>query len=95
MTTAPPVPRELIVCNEETRLDLSIPYDGNEDLYRDFGNWVDSGACGHADSDPARYPRHLRVAARPQKARDFAAIVQALDEVLHAAIETGNPVIWC
>jgi hypothetical protein len=48
-----------------------------------------------ADSDPARYPRHLRVAAKPQTARDFAAIVQALDEVLHAAIETGNPVIWC
>lgn len=48
-----------------------------------------------ADSDPARYARHLRVAAKPQTARDFAAIVQALDEVLHAAIETGNPVIWC
>jgi hypothetical protein len=47
VTTAPPVPQERIVCNEETRLDLSIPYDGNEDLYRDFDNWVDSGACGH------------------------------------------------
>jgi hypothetical protein len=259
--TQPPVPRKLIVYTEETRLDLSIPYDRNEDLYRDFDNWVDSGACGHegmrqasvhvsnwtgyrlfqealktagwqhsptlqaylpqrnggslpareapraladlqrftsqthlgtytfladeetgellndyvpayrgvfwwdphgknvgvdpaglfvadtrmrpprelfrslrcsqevigvtrtwrskllrlpdaragrsvtvrlsdpitrpdADPDPARYPRHLRVVTRPWTARDFAAIVQALEEVLHAAIETGNPVIW-
>ena len=45
--TAPRVPQELIVCNEETRLDPSIPHDGNEDLYRDFDNWVDSGASGH------------------------------------------------
>jgi hypothetical protein len=275
LTTPPPVPRELVVCDEETRLDLTIPYDGNEDLYRDLDNWVHSGACGHeqmdqasvhvsnwtgyrlfqealktagwqhfptlqaylpqdnggslpareapralaelqrftsqtrlgtytyladeetgerlgeyvpayrgvfcwdphdknvgvdpaglfvvdtrarpprevfrsprcsqevigvtrtwrskllrlpgartgrsvtvrltdastarsvtvrlsdpitrpdADPDPARYPRHLRVAAEPFTAGDFAAIVQALEEVLHAAIETGNPVIWC
>ena len=26
--------------------------------------------------------------------REFAAIVQALEQVLRAAIETGNPVIW-
>ena len=48
-----------------------------------------------ADPSPARYLRHLRVATRPRTARDFTAIVQALDEVLRAAIETGNPVIWC
>jgi hypothetical protein len=47
-----------------------------------------------ADPDPARYPRHLRVVTRPRTARDFAAIVHALEEVLHAAIETGNPVNW-
>ena len=47
-----------------------------------------------AGPDPARYPRHLRVVTRPQTARDFAAIVHALEQVLHAASETGNPVIW-
>jgi hypothetical protein len=47
LTTPPPVPRELIVCTEEDGLDLSIPYDGNEDLYRDFYNWADSAPCGH------------------------------------------------
>jgi hypothetical protein len=45
LTTPPPVPRELIVCTEEDGLDLSIPYDGNEDLYRAFDNWVESWAC--------------------------------------------------
>jgi hypothetical protein len=47
-----------------------------------------------ADPDPARYPRHLRVVTRPRTAGDFAARVHALEEVLHAAIETGKPVIW-
>jgi len=47
-----------------------------------------------ADPDPTRYPRLLCVAADPRTAREFAAIVQALEQVLRAAIETGNPVIW-
>jgi hypothetical protein len=52
LTTPPPVPRELIVYTEDG-LDLTIPYDGNEDLYRDLDNWVHSGACGHEKMDQA------------------------------------------
>jgi hypothetical protein len=45
---------------------------------------------------PARAaPRALAELQRfANQTRDFARIVQALEEVLHAAIETGNPVIW-
>jgi hypothetical protein len=53
LTTPPPVPRELIVRDEENRLALTVPYDGNEDLYRDFDSWVESGACGHEGMDQA------------------------------------------
>lgn len=44
---------------------------------------------------PCRKPRRLRVDTRPVTAHDFAYIVEPLTAVCTAAIETGNPVIWC
>jgi hypothetical protein len=47
------------------------------------------------DHGAAQYPRRLQVAAVPWTGLDFADVVGALDEVLRAAVETGNPVSWC
>jgi hypothetical protein len=47
LASAPPVPRELIVEDEGRDLDLSVPYDGNEDLYSRFDHWVAQGLCAH------------------------------------------------
>ncbi|GAA2605281.1 hypothetical protein SMC26_11100 [Actinomadura fulvescens] len=47
-----------------------------------------------ADSE-GRYPRRLQVVSAPVTAADFAYILEPLEAVFRASIETGNPVQWC
>jgi hypothetical protein len=49
----PPVPRELITHGEDFQLCLSLPYEGHEDLHRDFDEWVLHRACGHENMEQA------------------------------------------
>ncbi|MBO2447052.1 hypothetical protein J4573_08120 [Actinomadura barringtoniae] len=53
LTSEPPVPRALIAEDAEGYLDLTIPYEGNEELHHAFGAWVLSGACPHEDMEQA------------------------------------------
>jgi hypothetical protein len=54
--TDPPVPRELIVTDGEFGIELSLPYEGNEDLHDAFDNWKLDGACAHEDMELASEP---------------------------------------
>jgi hypothetical protein len=47
VTSAPPVPRDLIVADEDLWLGLSVPYEGNERLHHEFDRWVVEQACAH------------------------------------------------
>ncbi|XVQ12488.1 hypothetical protein ACQP1W_07995 [Spirillospora sp. CA-255316] len=53
LTTEPPVPAGLIVEDEAGYLDLSVPYEGNEELYEAFDVWRERGACPHEDMEIA------------------------------------------
>lgn len=47
LTTEPPVPRELIVEDDEGCLTLRLPYEGNEEPHHLLDSWLRSGACAH------------------------------------------------
>ncbi|MFC5744039.1 hypothetical protein [Actinomadura rugatobispora] len=51
LTTEPPVPADLIVEDEDGYLDLSVPYEGNEELFHAFGEWQQYHACAHEDME--------------------------------------------
>jgi hypothetical protein len=50
-TTSPPVPRELIVLDDDGTLDLGLPYDGNEELFAEFDQWMwgPPSCCEHEE----------------------------------------------
>jgi hypothetical protein len=87
LTSAPPVPRELIT-EDDGDLSLSADYDGNEDLYERFHAWK-RGACAHEDMEQAR----VRVA----NWTGYGLFLEALDTVgwqrfpaLHAYLPEAN-----
>jgi hypothetical protein len=49
----PPVPRELIVVDDDGWLELDLPYDGNEERFAQYDGWC-STACEHEDMSVAR-----------------------------------------
>jgi hypothetical protein len=53
LTTEPPVPAALIVEDEAGYLDLSVPFEGNEELFHAFDKWRERGACPHEDMEIA------------------------------------------
>lgn len=54
LTSEPPTPRALIVWTEG-ELDLTLPYDGNEELYSRFDGWKHD-CCEHKDIEYAAEP---------------------------------------
>ncbi|WP_433657847.1 hypothetical protein ACQPW1_39160 [Nocardia sp. CA-128927] len=42
-----------------------------------------------------KYPHRMRVDTRPVGADRFDYIIEPLTKVLQAAVDTGNPVVWC
>jgi hypothetical protein len=51
------------------------------------------------DSEPGapvlEYPSLLHVERRPVQPDEFLDIVEALERIFRASVETGNPVLWC
>ena len=56
---------------------------------------VDTGPVGVDLDDDRRFPRSLEVVTRPVTAEDYDYILEPLTTVCQAAVETGNPVVWC
>ncbi|WP_410790389.1 hypothetical protein [Kribbella sp. C-35] len=77
-TEEPPAPRADIH-RTDGMLDLTLPYDGNEVLWREFDAWTCDG-CRHVDME-----------YHPE---DFAGTVEALRRIFSASVEIGSPVYW-
>lgn len=52
--TEPPIPRDLLETDMFGRPQPTVPFEGNEDLYRTLDSWVHHGGCVHEDMQYAR-----------------------------------------
>jgi hypothetical protein len=89
LVSEPPIPRALISEDSEGYLEPTIPFEGNEELYRAFDQWVESGACPHEDME--------QVSVRVSNWSGYRAFQEALSKagcehfpVLCAELPNGN-----
>jgi hypothetical protein len=82
-------PVELVDLDSGARVSCSTPVPGRSIPWPD-GRMVDDRGRVRTS-----YPRRMRVEPRTVTPATFDGIVSALESILRAAIETGNPVRWC